>query len=240
MGGKIRAGMFALTAGLLASTAIAAPAPKCAQPAEVSAIQTAAIQQELMVAALTCNEIDHFNAFQTGFNAELRASDGTLERMFKRLFGAVKGEAEYHAFKTRLANDSSMRSIHDNADYCQQARQVFTAALVPNRPALAGFVATVPVIDESPVNSCEIRVAGGLSNRSCAGAPGPSNVIVPKPNPLRTAMADMPLAPVSAVTMPTGPSAPADQTPPAGAPAADKPDDQKKDSGGLLSGLFGN
>jgi hypothetical protein len=235
MGGKFRAGALALAAGLMASTAIAAPAAKCAKPVEVSAIQTAAIQQELMVAALTCNEIDHFNAFQTGFNKELRESDATLENMFKRLFGGAKGEAQYHAFKTRLANDSSIRSIHDNVDYCQEARQVFAAALVPNKPGLADFVATVPVTDESPVNSCEIRVAGGLSNLPAASAPSAdsaSGMIVPKPNPLRTAMVDQPVAPQSAVTMPTTP-APAAANQPA-------PADQKKDSGGFLSGLFGN
>jgi hypothetical protein len=233
MGGKIRAGAIVLTAGLMASTAIAAP--KCAKPVEVSAIQTAAIQQELMVAALTCNEIDHFNAFQTGFNKELRESDATLEHMFKRLFGGGRGEAQYHAFKTRLANDSSMRSIHDNVDYCQQARQVFAAALIPNKPALADFVATVPVTDESPVNSCEIRVAGSLSNLSVAR----QGVIVPTPNPMRTAMADQPLAPISAVTMPPGQPQPI--APAASQPAAEKPAaDQKKGSGGFLSGIFGN
>jgi hypothetical protein len=229
----------------MASTAIAAPGAKCANPEEVSAIQTAAIQQELMVAALTCNEIDHFNAFQTGFNKELRTSDATLEHMFKRLFGGVSGEAQYHAFKTRLANDSSMRSIHNNVDYCQEARQVFSAALVSDKPALAVFVATIPVTDESPVNSCEIRVAGGLSNLPAASAPPPSNVIVPKPNPTRTAMADVPLAPVSAVTMPPAgqgqsePAAPAANQ--SAAPSAgDKPAEEKKDTGGFLSGLFGN
>ncbi|MGA9793942.1 MAG: hypothetical protein WBQ17_00270 [Rhizomicrobium sp.] len=234
MGGKIRAGAMALTAGLtvaaMATTATAAP--KCAKPIEVSAIQTAAIQQELMVAALTCNEIDHFNAFQVGFSKELRASDATLEHMFKRLFGGGRGEAQYHAFKTRLANDSSMRSIHDNVDYCQQARQVFAAALVANKPTLADFAASVPVIDESPVNSCEIRVAGGLSSMAARR----EGVIVPTPNPLRMAMVDRPLAPVSAVTMPPAQPQPVAAT---NVPAAEKPA-PKKESGGLLSGIFGN
>ena len=237
MGGKIRAGTALLAAGLLATTAVARPVPKCAQPVEVSAIQTAAIQQELMVAALTCNEIDHFNAFQTGFNKELRESDATLEHMFKRLFGGSSGEAQYHAFKTRLANDSSMRSIHDNVNYCQDARQVFAAALVSQKPSLANFVATVPVTEDSPVNSCEIRVAGSLS--SLQAAPVSSAVIVPKPNPMRMAMVDQPVAPISAVTMPPSQAA-ANTTaqPPAAAPAP--PADQKKDSGGFLSGIFGN
>ena len=42
---------------------------------------------------LTCHEIERFNAFQRGFAGELRASDGRLERMFMRLYGARAGEA---------------------------------------------------------------------------------------------------------------------------------------------------
>jgi hypothetical protein len=148
---------------------------------EVTAIQAAAIQQQLMVAALTCNEISRFNAFQTSYSQELRASDAALEKMFKRLFGAGGGEAQYHAFKTRLANNSSMRSISNNPDYCRVAGQVFDAALAGNKPTLADFVSGVPVSDPSPVDSCEIRVAVGL-----IGAKVAPNV-VPKPNPLRVA-----------------------------------------------------
>ena len=134
-----------------------------------------------MVAALTCNEIPRFNAFQTSYSKELRESDASLEHMFKRLFGAGQGESEYHAFKTRLANNSSMRSIHNNPDYCREAGQVFQAALAADKPTLADFVSGIPVNDPSPVDSCEIRVAVGL-----VGAKVAPNV-VPKPNPLRLA-----------------------------------------------------
>lgn len=137
------------------------------------------IQQELMVAALTCNEIEHFNAFQTSYGPELRTADARLERMFKRLYGAARGEAEYHAFKTRLANHSSIRSIRNNADYCREANLVFQAALTPDKPSLESFVAGVQVVEDSPVDSCQLRVAVGL-----AGAKAVPDV-VPKPNPER-------------------------------------------------------
>lgn len=172
---------MALTAVVAATSALALPPAKCARPVELSAIQAAAIQQELMVAALTCNEINRFNAFQTSYSQELRSSDASLEKMFKRLFGASSGEAQYHAFKTRLANNSSMRSIHDNPNYCHEAGQVFDAALAANKPTLADFVSGIPVTDPSPVDSCEIKVAVGL-----VGAKVAPNV-VPKPNPLRLA-----------------------------------------------------
>ncbi len=135
------------------------------------------VQQELMVAALTCNEVAHFNAFQTSFGPELRESDANLARMFRRLYGARHGEAEYHAFKTRLANHSSMRSIRDNVGYCHDASVAFDAALTASKPSLRDFVAGVQVVDDSPVNSCAMRVRVGLA--------GPG--IVPRPNPDRLA-----------------------------------------------------
>ena len=168
---------------VFASAALAGPL-KCARPDEISAIQAAAIQQELMVAALTCNEIPRFNAFQTGYNKELRTSDGALQRMFVRLYGGRQGQSEYHAFKTRLANNSSMRSIHGITDFCHDASEVFAAALGPERPSLTAFVSGIEVSDPSPINSCQITVAVGL-----AGAKIVPNV-VPKPNPLRLALGE--------------------------------------------------
>src|ERR1700755_1613493 len=112
MGRMVKAGALSLAGVLMAGNALAASS-KCAKPDEVTAIQVSAVQQELMVAALTCDQITNFNAFQTGFGAELRASDATLHKMFKRIFGGKAGEDQFHAFKTRMANDSSIRSIHD-------------------------------------------------------------------------------------------------------------------------------
>jgi len=231
MGRLVGAGMAALTVGLLATSALAAPASKCAKADELSAIQAAAIQQQLMVAALTCNEITNFNAFQTSFGPELRTSDAKLEHMFKRLFGGGSGEAQYHAFKTRLANDSSIRSIRDNQNYCHAASMVFAAALAPEKPALTDFVAGIPVTDASPVDSCELRVAGGL-----VGVP--AAVIVPKPNPLRLAM-ETPMTPMTApaVAPEAQPAAQQPATPPQQQPADQQKDQQKKPSG-WFSGIF--
>lgn len=176
MGTKTAAGLVCATALLLGAGAMAAP--RCARPEEVTAIQAAMIQQQLMVAALTCNEVEHFNAFQTSYGPELRASDAHLEKMFRRLYGNRRGEAEYHAFKTRLANHSSMRSIRDNAGYCRDARAAFDAALRGAKPTLAAFVGSVQIVEEPPVGSCRMRVRVGM------------NVVpnvTPRPNPERVA-----------------------------------------------------
>ena len=220
----------------VAAASAASAGSKCATSAEVTAIQAAAVQQQLMVAALTCNTVTDFNAFQTGFSTELRRSDRRLLSMFRRLYGARRGRAEYHAFKTRLANDSSVRSIHDNAAYCREARLVFAAALRPDRPTLANFVSGVAVHEESPVNSCEIRVATGLPGMKAAPD------VVPRPNPMRVAA----VRPAMAAG---GQADPAPQPAPAAAPAPQaqtaaahnssqqSSNNQKKDSG-WFSGLF--
>jgi hypothetical protein len=129
-------------------------------PEEVSAVRVAAIQQELMVAALTCHEISRFNAFQTGYGPELRTSDATLLRMFRRLYGGSRGEGRYHAFKTKLANDSSIRSIHDNPGYCQEAGTMFTTALAAERPTLVAFARNLTVtMQEQPADGCVVEAA---------------------------------------------------------------------------------
>jgi len=175
-------GLMAETGALALALVVASngvfAAPKCATSTEVTAIQAAAIQQQLMVAALTCNQVTSFNQFQTSYNKELRGSDAALLHMFRRLYGG-RGEAEYHSFKTRLANDSSLHSIHDNAAYCQAAGMVFQAALVTDKPTLESFVSGIEVTEQGPVDSCGMQVAVGFA--------GAVPAVSPKPNPLRVA-----------------------------------------------------
>lgn len=198
-----------LALGLVAATGAVA-GRRCATRAEVTAIQAAAVQQELMVAALTCNDTSDFNAFQTSYSRELRRSDWHLLHMFQRLYGGMRGRAKYHAFKTRLANNSSIRSIHDTAAYCHQTQLVFTAALASSKPSLAELVSGVAVDEKGPVDACQIRVATGLGG--VKAAPG----VTPIPNPLRLAA----LHAVAPAAAPAESAATAPATAPASAAAA--------------------
>jgi len=154
----------------------------CATAAEVSAIQVAAVQQELTDAALACgpNEVALFNRFQKVFNAELRKSDATMMRMFKRLNGNRAGDAAYDSFKTRAIAHAEQRrtkpGAHDN--FCKTADVVFAAALAPDKPVLEDFVSGVPVNESSPVDSCEIRVAVALQGVQA----GPDIFPTPRPD----------------------------------------------------------
>lgn len=114
---------------LLGLTATAS-AGACRQPRAAVAMQTAAVQQQLMVAALSCHQSRLYNAFVIGHRDELRRSDAELRRYFEHRHG---GMPAYHAYKTRLANSASLDSLHDIDGYCADAREVFQAARTPGR-----------------------------------------------------------------------------------------------------------
>ena len=154
----------------------------CASAAEISAIQVAAVQQELTDAALACGPkaVTSFNRFQTVFNKELRRSDATMLRMFKRMNGNARGDAAYDQFKTRAIAHAEQRrtkpGAHDN--FCKTADVVFAAALAPDKPVLEDFVSGVPVNEANPVDSCEIKVAVALQGVQV----GPEIMPTPRPD----------------------------------------------------------
>lgn len=123
-------------------------AGSCANREDRMAMRVAALQQELMVAALTCHETPLYNAFVISYRGELQASDDTL----KSYFTHTSGVAEYHAFKTRLANEDSMRSIHD-ANYCYETGAAFDAAR--DARSLTSLVVHTPVMMDSYYAACD-------------------------------------------------------------------------------------
>lgn len=104
----------------------------CARPEEMTALRVAALRQELMVAALACRQAPSFNLFVTAYEAELQNSDRTLLELFQRR-DAARGDGNYNAYKTRLANASSLRSRHD-PQFCFEAAQALEAAVERHAP----------------------------------------------------------------------------------------------------------
>ena len=122
---------------------------RCSASREARALQAAAVQQTLMVAAFTCNDVSLYNRFVMSYQKELQASDEALKAYFVRHGGI----ADYHAFKTRLANQSSMASIHDTERYCATADAAYDVAL--NRGgSLAEFLADQPLAAEYARSGC--------------------------------------------------------------------------------------
>jgi hypothetical protein len=137
----------------------------CARPDEAIALKTAAMQQELMVAALYCNDVGLYNRFVVSYQHELQNSDAALLTFFVHGHG---GAAAYHTYKTNLANDFSLSGLHSMATYCRAAQMAFDTALDTNgRATLASFISGQDV-DTEGYKTCETTmaseaVAGGSS-----------------------------------------------------------------------------
>ena len=67
-----------ISMGLMAQAAQAA-APLCTTQGELSSLRTAALQQQLMVAGLTCRASEAYNRFVLAYRPELQKSDAELK-----------------------------------------------------------------------------------------------------------------------------------------------------------------
>jgi hypothetical protein len=155
---KTGAAALMLTSMIANVCAAAERGAGCANPADMFAVRTAAIQQNLMVAALSCHAIPEYNEFVTRYRPELQASDHQLEVFFKRLYGQ-SGTAQYHSFKTHLANASSLQSINKGLTYCADAQAMFDLALSRGRMSLTAFLSDQPTEAENNYSACEIVTA---------------------------------------------------------------------------------
>ena len=134
---------------LLSGNALAAAS--CAGPQEMGALQTAALQQQLMVAAFSCGDAASYNRFVTTYQNELQVSDQALMDFFLR-HNTRKDGAEYDAYKTWLANTSSLRSVRDR-QFCRSAKAVFDVAF-QHKGSLAELVSQRPSLIRTGYTSC--------------------------------------------------------------------------------------
>jgi hypothetical protein len=132
--------MLKYASATIALLALSNPAlaAACATPSEASALKTAVMQQELMVAALQCREAAAYNRFVNTYRPELQTSDASLKAFFVRR-GGEHGEAGYDAFKTKAANLSALENARNAGAFCTDARALFQAAM-SYRGSLMSFV----------------------------------------------------------------------------------------------------
>lgn len=131
----------------------------CISAGDALALKTAAVQQELMVAAFTCGDTEGYNRFVTAYQRDLQDSDANLLAYFQRT-GSTQ---DYHSYKTSLANDFSLISTR-NDRFCGAANAAFNEALDPSHPALAQIVEDQPVtVNEDGGNMCAVTVASNES-----------------------------------------------------------------------------
>jgi len=148
----------------------------CASAPDLTALQVAAVQQELMVAAFICGDGDTalYNRFVLTYRKDLQESDFALQSFFARMNQA---DGNYDTYKTKLANVYSSRSASNRGAYCRVARVAFHAALNEGKKTLAQFVMAQPVSFGANYNSCGEQIAGGVMvapKRTAVTATGPA------------------------------------------------------------------
>lgn len=144
----------------------------CVRPQDMTALQTATVQQHFMVAALSCGTADLYNSFVGAYRGDLQKSDGALQAYFLRR-DALTGLADYHAFKTKLANVYSARSADNLKSFCRNATASIAMAL-KDKKNLAELVSSQPISIDDSYTSCGDHVPGGaMVARGAADAPAP-------------------------------------------------------------------
>ncbi len=165
---------------LLAMTAQVSAAEICDRGSS-SALKTAAVQQELMVAGLMCHDTVSYNRFVMAYQTDLQKSDAALMSYFRSRDG---NEAGYDSYKTKLANLAAMRSSMDGARYCAAINADFAAAT--NSAGLTDFIAhnrlliTVPEACAVKFDAVDVAVAG-VPTHDLPAMPYGAEVLAPSP-----------------------------------------------------------
>ncbi len=133
---------------LMAMTVDASAAVICDQKA-AAALKTAAVQQELMVAGLTCHAGPAYNRFVLANQPQLQKSDADLMAYFKSRDGK---EAGYDTYKTKLANLAAGLEARDDG-FCAATARAFQAA---QGVSLAEFVAAEHLLIATP-EACAVK-----------------------------------------------------------------------------------
>jgi hypothetical protein len=148
-------------------------AASCVTAKDEAALQTRLIQTELMVAALTCKKNPQYNEFVTRHQKELMKTHQTIRGFFKKR----GGEEALNAFFTRLANDSSKRSIANVKAFCETTADMFDGALSAEVSSFTNFAVVQPVSRLHGFVPCESTQEA----KSAPLKPGALNKRIPLP-----------------------------------------------------------
>lgn len=145
---QVVAGVLALAMCGVASPTLAAgkaKSPFCASATDIAALNARVLQTELMVAALSCEERQRYNAFVTTYQSVLTDRGKALQAMFKRVHGGA-AENRLNSFITKLANDTSQQVRERGDDYCSYAGTLFEETLA-SKPADLNRLTSKPWIE---------------------------------------------------------------------------------------------
>lgn len=98
-------------------------AASCVKSSEATAFSLRHLQSRLMVAALSCNQRDAYNAFVSRFQSELADGGRNLIAYFER----NGGHTALNAYITEIANAAGLDRAADPHGFCEQTWEVFAS-----------------------------------------------------------------------------------------------------------------
>lgn len=141
----------------VAMTTQAFAAGVCSRADETAGVKAEILQQQLMVAAYSCDMAGSYNAFVVNYRPDLIASDEVAQSLFKRV-SATKGFDDYQSFKTQMANNFSMDSQNQD-EFCANAQDMFQTAAEHRGESLSALMAALNFDGSTPFDQCTTREA---------------------------------------------------------------------------------
>ena len=163
---------WAVVAALLLVCGNALAAPVCPGPADLAALRTAALQQQLMVSSFTCGDTRLYNRFVLAHRRELQTADAALMAYLKHRNPAT-GDADYDTLKTSFANNAALQSSGDGKDFCARAAAAFARLFGADKEAFAGLVSDQPYGAAESYAECPVPVTAPAAQM----APAPGKII---------------------------------------------------------------
>jgi hypothetical protein len=147
------------------ATAYASDAARCVSADEADAFQLRALQNRLMVAALSCNQQTAYNTFVEKFQGELTSAGKSMRSYYMRTGG---GEAALNRHMTELANAAGLLRAKAPDDFCNDTWTMFL--LLQDEPMELPTIAAkhemssvaTPHQCAAPATEAPVTVAGAL------------------------------------------------------------------------------
>lgn len=100
----------------------------CLQPAEKTAFDVRALQSQLMVVALTCQQQDDYNNFVRRHMNELNSAQRGVTSYHRRVHGA-QHQRQLDLYITNLANSQMQAGITRGSFFCREQAPLFQMAM---------------------------------------------------------------------------------------------------------------
>lgn len=134
-GDSAMARKFMLLGGIAAVMAVPSLAlATCLRPAERTAFDIRALQSQLMVVALSCQQQDSYNAFVTRFRGHLGDAHRGVTGYYQRASGR-QAQRVMDQYITNLANNQMQVGITQGSHFCQNQMPLFQQAMAATSPA---------------------------------------------------------------------------------------------------------